>query len=138
MNATGERVIICNNNRSSYFHDSIKGAVFIRKDVFEQLQKMVPVKFFAFSEKYLDSKGYCDDSAYHFEVCDGQIIKAVANYQRGKREPGKDIPECCQNCKYGFYKPIKWDENSPLAQFLKIYSTQTDGDIPWDVEDEDL
>ena len=138
VNANGERVIICNNNRSSYFHDPIMGTVFIRKDVFEQLQQMVKVKFFAFSEKYLDPKGFCDDTAYHFEVDDGQIVKAVANYQRDKGVPEREVPECCQNCKYGFYVPCKWDENSPFAQFLKKYSNQTEGDMLCGVEDEDL
>lgn len=110
LNASGERVIICNNNRSSYFHDPIMGTVFIRKDVFEQLQKIATVKFFAFSEKYLYPKGYCDDSAYHFEVYNGQIVKSVANYQRDRKGDEREIPEFCENCKYGFYKPYNWDE----------------------------
>lgn len=140
QNEGGERVIICNNNRSSYFHDPIMGTVFIRKDAFEQLQKKVTVKFFAFSEKHLDPKGYCDDSAYHFEVCDGQIVKSVANYQRDRTGTGREVPEFCQNCKYGFYKPYKWDENSPLAQLLKMYRTETEleDDELWGAEDEDL
>lgn len=61
-NKAGERIIICNNNRSSYFHDPIMRTVFIRKDVFDQLQKIVTVKFFAFSEKYLDPKAPCIQS----------------------------------------------------------------------------
>ena len=140
QNEGGERVIICNNNRSSYFHDPIMGTVFIRKDAFEQLQKKVTVKFFAFSEKYLDPKGYCDDSAYHFEVCDGQIVKSVANYQRDRMGSGREIPECCTNCKYGFYKPYKRDEDSPFAQFLKMYRTETEieDDMLWDAEDDEL
>ena len=135
MNTSGEPVIICNNNRSSYFHDPIMGTVFMRKDVFEQLQKTVTVKFFAFSEKYLDPKGYCDDSAYHFEVCDAQIVKLVANYQRDKQRTDREVPEFCQNCKYGFYKPVKWDESSTLAQLLKMYRTETEDDMLWDDED---
>ena len=138
LNANGECIIICNNNRSSYFHDPIMSTVFIRKDAFEQLQDMVAVKFFAFSEKYLESKGYCEDSAYHFEVSDGQIIKSVANYQKDKKGTNRDVPEFCQNCKYGFYKEMKWDDNSPLAQFLKKYSTQTEDEMLWYEEDEDL
>ena len=139
QNEDGERVIICNNNRSSYFHDPIMGTVFIRKDAYEELQKIVPIRFFAFSEKYLDPKGYCDDSAYHFEVCDGQIVKSVANYQRDRKRSGREVPETCQNCKYGFYKPYEWDENSPLAQFLKMYRTETEieDEILWDTEEEE-
>ncbi len=118
-NKDGERIIICNNNRSSYFHDPIMGTVFIRKDAYEELQKIVPIKFFAFSEKYLDPKGYCDDSAYHFEICDGQIFKSIANYQRDRKGTGREVPDSCMNCKYGFYKPYKWNKNSSLAQLFK-------------------
>lgn len=124
LNASGERVIICNNNRSSYFHDPIISTVFIRKDAFEQLQRELTVKFFAFSEKYLAPKGYCDDSAYHFEVCDGQIVKAVANYQQDRKWLGKEVPVYCQNCKYGFYRPIKLNQDSPLAELLIEYMHQ--------------
>ena len=138
VNANRERIIICNNNRSSYFHDPIMGTVFIRKDALKQLQKQVPVKFFAFSEKFLDPKGYCNDSAYHFEVCDGHIVKSVANYQRDRKGAGREVPAICQNCKYGFYKPVKWDEDSPLAQLLKKYSTQIEDDSLWDAEDGEL
>jgi len=140
QNEDGERIIICNNNRSSYFHDPIMGTVFIRKDAYEELQKILPIKFFAFSEKYLNPKGYCDDSAYHFEICDGQIVKSVANYQRDRKGTGREVPQVCQNCKYGFYKPYTWDENSPLAQFLKMYNTETEieDEMLWDTEDEEL
>lgn len=137
-NANGERIIICNNNRSSYFRDPITSTVFMRKDAFEQLQKMVTVKFFAFSEKYLNPKGYCDESAYHFEVQNGQIIKAVANYQRDKRMPEEKIPDYCQNCKYDFYKPYEWNNNSPLAQILNKYRSTTENEILWDFADDDL
>jgi len=138
LNVNGERVIICNNNRLSYFRDPIMGTVFIRRDIFEQLQEMGTIKFFAFSEKYLKPKGYCDDSAYHFEVSGGCITKAVPNYQSGEVELGEKTPGCCKNCQYGFYKPLKWDETSKLAQYLKLYSTQTENDILWDAEDDAL
>lgn len=129
LNKSGERVIICNNNRSSYFRDPIMGTVFIRKDAFEQLKDMMTVKFFAFSEKYLAPKGYCDDSAYHFEICDGQIAKAVANDQRDRKETDRERPEYCQNCKYGFYKPVDWAENSSFAEFIKVYCAETEDDV---------
>lgn len=129
LNESGERVIICNNNRSSYFRDPIMGTVFIRKDAFEQLKDMMTVKFFAFSEKYLAPKGYCDDSAYHFEICDGEIVKAVANDQRDRIETNDELPKFCQNCKYGFYKPIDWDGDSPFAKLLKMYCAEAEDDV---------
>jgi hypothetical protein len=116
------------------------GTVFIRKDAYEELQKIVPIKFFAFSEKYLDPKGYCDDSAYHFEICDGKIVKSIANYQRDRKGTGREVSQVCQNCKYGFYKPYTWDENAPLVQFLKMYRTETEieDETLWDIEDDEL
>lgn len=101
---------------------------------------MVTAKYFAFSEKYLDTKGYCDDTAYHFKIHDGHIIKAVANYQGGRTGTGREIPQFCQNCKYEFYKLYKRDENSPLAQLHKMYCTETEieGDMLWDAEDKKL
>ena len=77
----------------------------------------------------MDPKGYCDDSAYHFEICGGQIVKSVANYQRDRKGTGRDVPEPCKNCKYGFYKPYKWDENLPLAQLLKKHMPQKYEDL---------
>ena len=29
--------------------------------------------FFAFAEKYIEDKGFCPDSAFHFEIVDGKI-----------------------------------------------------------------
>lgn len=120
QNEKGECVIICNNNRASYFKDSIIGTVFIRKDAFEQLRRMGEVKIFAYSEKFLAPKGCCEESAYHFEVCEGKIVKAVANYQREKKVFSRKVSDVCQNCKFGFNKPDEQAENSVLEEFLKM------------------
>lgn len=138
LNGDGERVIICNNNRSSYYHDSIMGTVFMRKDIFEQLQEMMTIKFFAFSEKYLESRGYCDDSAYHFEVLHECVVKAVPNYQKPKRKKENVVPECCQNCRHDFYKPVRGVENSALAKYLQMYSSPREYNVSWEVENKNL
>lgn len=131
--SNGETVIICNNNKSSYFSDPIMGTVFVRKDFFEQFSKKTPVKFFAFSEKYLDPQGYCEKTAYHFEIFDGQIVKAVPNNRSGKNGTVSEVPDQCQNCKYGFYKPVRWDEISPVVEFLNKYNPQQFDDTLWDM-----
>ena len=59
----------------------------------------------------------------------GQIVKAVANDQRDRIETNNELPEFCKNCKYGFYKPIDWDGNSPFEIFLKMYCAEAEDDV---------
>lgn len=117
QNSDGEKIIICNNNKSSYYNDQIMGTVFIRKDAYEQFLEYMPIKYFAFAERYLESRGFCDDTSVHFEIKDGKITKSIMNYfPRGEyvREPP---PEKCQRCIYGFYKAPSVD--NPLRKFME-------------------
>ena len=79
------------------------GTVFIRKDVYEQLQKVRPIKFFAFVEKFLADKGYCNETDYHFEIIDNVIVKEFSNSKSEGASYKEKIPSKCKNCKYGFY-----------------------------------
>lgn len=119
-------IIICNNNRSSYYHDPIGGTVFIRKDFFDRICDSVPIKFFAFSEKYIHDKGYCDESAYHFEIIDGEIKKEIPNYPNRSRIPEKEIPPQCQTCKFNFYQPYTPGVDNPPFEFLMEYGFNED------------
>lgn len=106
-NSEGEKIICCNNNKSSYYRAPISGTIFIRKDALEELQKKTPIKYFAFTEKFLRDKGFCDETDYHFEIENGEITKMCLNRQ-SKLTPYKDrIPESCKKCKYGFYEEIE-------------------------------
>lgn len=109
-NKSGEKIVCCNNNRASYYHDSISGTVFMRKDAYDQLKKLVPVKHFVFAERFLDERGFCDETDYHFEVIDEKITKAVANGIPNHIRDGVDKLTSCKNCKYGFYSPINTSE----------------------------
>ena len=122
VNGANEVIIWCNNNRSSYYRDPIMGTVFVRRDAFEILKKVFSIKFFGYSEKYIEGKGFCDDTAYHFEIVDGSFVKEVANYKHeDSEEPEEDLEEC-KNCQYGFYSlPSEIDETSLFAKFLKEY-----------------
>lgn len=102
-NQAGEKIICCNNNRSSYYHDPIMGTIFIRKDAYEKLEKMVPVKYFSFAERFLSDKGFCNETDYHFEIINGEIIKAFPNSGYVSSNSKNDENEGCENCKYGFY-----------------------------------
>jgi hypothetical protein len=121
-NSNGEVVIRCNNNRSSYYRDPIMGTVFVRRDAFEELKKIYPIKYFGYSEKYLADKGICDDTAYHFEIVNGVFVKEVANYKRDTPGEKTTVLEECLNCKFGLYSPPSAiNEDSPFFKFLKEY-----------------
>lgn len=121
-NSNGEVVIRCNNNRSSYYRDPIMGTVFVRRDAFEELKKIYPIKYFGYSEKHLADKGICDDTAYHFEIVNGVFVKEVANYKRDTPGEETTVLEECLNCKFGLYSPPSAiNEDSPFFKFLKEY-----------------
>ena len=106
-NDSGEKIICCNNNKASYYHNPITGAVFIRKDAYEELLKLIHIKYFAFAERFLENRGFCPDSAFHFEIVNNRITKEYPNYISGDLPHDPPIPQGCINCKYGFYSPEK-------------------------------
>lgn len=84
-----EKVIICNNNKNSYYRDPIGGTVFIRKDYFDKFLEGHTVKYFAFTERLIPETGYADETSLHFEIIDGKIVKEIKNasgYGRRNRE----------------------------------------------------
>ena len=91
--------------------------VFIRKDFYDKLREILPVKFFAFAEKRLGDKGYCDKTDYHFEIVDGSIVKAISNSKNHRTK--REIPSKCLECPYGFYK--KYNGKTILSDFLSKY-----------------
>lgn len=121
-NDAGENVIFCNNNKAYYYKDPIIGAVFIRKDAYGELLKHKNIKFFAFAEKYLKDKGFCTDSDFHFEIVDGEIIKAYPNSKFDPALRKKSVPEECRNCKYNLYSQEELQEEYDLlTDILKEY-----------------
>lgn len=74
-----EKVIICNNNKNSYYRDPIGGTVFIRKDYFDKFLEGNTVKYFAFTERSIPDTGYGDETSLHFEIVNGKIEKEIRN-----------------------------------------------------------
>ena len=122
IDSEGHVVILCNNNKSSYYNDPIMSTIFIRKDAYEKLQKNLPIKYFAFAEKLLGNRGYCDETDYHFEIIDDIIVKAIPNHQSYNAVSRRTIPSQCLDCPYGFYE--EFDESSPLHEFLINYRAE--------------
>ena len=121
-NDDGDKIICCNNNKASYYQDPITGAVFIRKDVYEQLLKLSNIKFFAFAEKYIEDKGFCPDSAFHFEIVDGKIVKAYPNCKFDDTLRDRSEPQKCLNCKHGFYSKAEAEKDREiLINIIKDY-----------------
>lgn len=128
----GDAVVVCNNNMSSYYRDPIMSTVFIRKDAYDRLNGLLPIKYFAYSERYLAPMGYCDDTAMHFEIIDGEIVKSVLNFDPKREYKPITPPIRCQECRFGFYKPLPsgnsldhlLKENPDIVALLKEYGAE--------------
>lgn len=89
-----EKVIICNNNKNSYYRDPIGGTVFIRKDYFDKFLEGNTVKYFAFTEHFIPDTGYADETSLHFEIVNGKIEKEIKNNGVYSRRNNGDNPLC--------------------------------------------
>ena len=89
-----EKVIICNNNKNSYYRDPVGGTVFIRKDYFDKFLEEHTVKYFAFTERLIPETGYADETYLHFEIIDGKIVKEIKNAGGYGRRNSENNPLC--------------------------------------------
>lgn len=124
-NEHDEIIVRCNNNKHSYYEDFVGGTVVIRKDVYEKYIKDHFVKFFAYSEKWTPSTGYADETAFHFEIEDGNITRKYYNYLDNPTQKIEEDMGHCEECPYGFLKRNYGE--SPLFKFLKDYGVEEDG-----------
>lgn len=92
-----EKVIICNNNKNSYYRDPIGGTVFIRKDYFDNFIEEHSVKYFAFTERFIPNTGYADETSLHFEIVNGKIKKEIKN-NGGYRGWNNENNPLCSKC----------------------------------------
>ena len=102
-----EKIILCNNNRNSYYREPIGGTVFIRKDYFDRYAKSHCIKYFAFTERFIPETGYANETSLHFEIRDGHIIKEICN-DGGHCSYNRVINQLCDNCPHtNIMKPRK-------------------------------
>ena len=113
----GIPVIVCNNNKNSYYSDPIGETVFIRKHYLEKYLEEHSLKYFAFTERFIPATGYADETSIHFEIKDGVIVKEIAN-MGDRKWLDKDKNPMCQNCPYEFHEKNNVGD-SELEESLK-------------------
>lgn len=131
-----EKVIICNNNKNSYYRDPVSGTVFIRKDYFDKFLEEHTVKYFAFTERLIPETGYADETSLHFEIIDGKIVKEIKNAGGYGRRNSENNP-LCSACPHT--NIVEDDSLTSDIEFLKIvlaeYGIADDFDM---LEEEDI
>lgn len=108
-NNENEVVVLCNNNKSSYYKDFIIGSIFIRKQYFDRFLEKHTIKYFSYTEKRLRS-GFEGSSSAHFEVENGNILKKIMRDDNSKIA---EVSEQCIKCEHKLYQPrrnFNWDE----------------------------
>ena len=96
-NQKKEKIIICNNNKNSFYRNPIGRTVFIRKDYYEKYLETHTIKYFVFTERQIPKTGFADETSLHFEIIDGKIVKEIKNYNNHSR-PDNNYNPLCSNC----------------------------------------
>ena len=92
-----EKIILCNNNKNSYYKDPIGGTVFIRKDYYDKFVQSHMIKYFAYTERFIPETGFADETSLHYEIIDGRIVKEIRNHA-GHGESEYTNAPLCVNC----------------------------------------
>ncbi len=121
----GEKIILCNNNKYSYYRDPIGGTVFIRKDYYDKYVRSHIIKYFVFAERYIPETGYADETSLHFEIMDGCIVKEIPNYGGQEKSEQSNNP-LCVDCPHASIMQIQQNESAEidiewLRNMLKEY-----------------
>ena len=133
-----EKIILCNNNRNSYYRDLIGGTVFIRKDYYDKYVQSHCIKYFAFTERFIPETGYAEETSLHFEIKDGQIIKEIRN-DGGCGGWNRVSNPLCDNCPHTNVVETNQNESSEydmewLKNMLKEYGIDDEVDLIGDEE----
>ncbi len=122
----GEAVIVCNNNKASYYEDFIKSSSFIKKEYLDKFLEDNTLKYFAFTERLIPEVGhYEDETSLHFEISDGKIIKEIKNF--GKTIPSKTSKnKKCENCPHPniFKSDVNVLSDEDIKELLKTYGIE--------------
>lgn len=118
VDKTGKKIILCNNNKNSYYKDPIGGTVFIRKEYLDEYLNNHILKYFAFAERYIPETGYADETSLHFEIQEGKIIKEIFN-NNVREWRSKETNSLCNNCPYGLNEKNSYDK-SDMKEWLEL------------------
>lgn len=120
VNDKNEIIIYCNNNKKSYYKDSIRSTIFIRKDYFDLYIEKNTLKYFAFTERYIPETGYAKETALQFEFTKDKIIKEFKNDRMYEKRSLKC--DLCSKCPHNIEKDLS--ENAiiinDINQLFKI------------------
>lgn len=114
INEHGETIIICDNNKSNIYRSDIQSITLIRKSELEKLNEKFHLKYFAFTERYIQNIGFNNVCDNHYQIENGVIVNEIKNTGKSGYE-GK-----CESCPYGLSEE---DESSRelLDELLKAY-----------------
>lgn len=118
-NEHDEKIILCNNNKYSYYKDQISETIFIRKDYWDKYLENRQIKFFSFTERYVPQIGYADETSFHFEIYNGRISKEISN-KKANHYVLKNHNLSCENCKFGINKKIIADHEESEKKLLEL------------------
>lgn len=96
----GDIVIVCNNNKNSYYNDPVSGSVFIRNDYLKKYKAKNVFKYFAFTERYQKELGFDENTSLHYEIRNNRIVKEIKNEGRTYHEDSEQNQNCA-SCPYG-------------------------------------
>lgn len=121
-------IIYCNNNNCKFYDEIISSSIFIRKDIYDKTIEKLNIKYFGYTERYLQGKGYNDDkTSIHAEFDKFGII----NFSHNKNQStNKEKEEKCKNCIFGIYPKIEALLNGHENLLLNIIN-----DLPRDDSD---
>lgn len=128
-----EKIILCNNNKNSYYRDPIGGTVFIRKDYYDKYVQSHCIKFFAFTERFISETGYAEETSLHFEIKNGRIIKEIRN-DGGGGGYNQVSNSLCNNCPHTNVTITDQNETLEydmewLKNVLKKYGIDNESDL---------
>ena len=114
-----EKIILCNNNKNTYYRDPIGGTVFIRKDYYDKYVQTNSIKYFAFAERLIPETGYAEETSLHFEIMDGHIVKEILN-DGGRGGYNRVRNPLCDTCQH--INVIETSQNESLGYDIKKYA----------------
>ena len=108
INKQGETIIICDNNKSNIYRSDIQSITLIRKKELDYLKNKYHLKYFAFTERYIQNIGFNNVCDNHYQIENGVIVNEIKNTGKSGYE------KKCESCPYGLNE--EYDTNEDLFE----------------------